>query len=140
MVVGKGRGGAPRPPGGRQSPKGFGGPCEARLCRSPNPSPKPIGSAPQDADFILNWYGAGSFNGKPYWKNDKFEAAYSGSQKELDPQKRLAVLQQASVAMREDPPVIFGIQTTSLWGVNKKVKNFVGATAVWFDEIQIVKV
>lgn len=97
-------------------------------------------AAPQDADFILNWYGASSFNGKPYWKNDAFEAAYSKSQSELDPQKRLGFLQAASAAMHDDPPVIFGVQTTSLWGINKKVKNFVGATAVWFDDIQIVKV
>lgn len=97
--------------------------------------------APQDAEFILNWYGAGSFGGKPYWKNDAFEAAYSKSQTELDPQKRLGYLQAATAAMREDPPILFTIQTVTIWGINKKVQGFIGTASgyIWYDDIQIVK-
>jgi ABC-type transport system substrate-binding protein len=97
--------------------------------------------APLDAEFILNWYGEDSFNKKPYWKNQAFFDAYRRSQQELDPQKRLGYLQAASAAMREDPPVLFMIQTVQIWGVNKKVQGFAGnpSSYIWYDDIQIVK-
>jgi hypothetical protein len=60
----------------------------------------------------------------------------------LDTQKRLGYLQAASAAMRDDPPVIYSIQTSSIWGLNKKVKNFSGNPSggtVFYDPIEIVK-
>ncbi|GIW08284.1 MAG: ABC transporter substrate-binding protein [Dehalococcoidia bacterium] len=97
--------------------------------------------APLDAEFIYSWYGADSFNNKPYWKNDAFEAAYSRSRRELDPQRRLTYLQEAAAAMREDPPCIFMIQGVSLWVTAKKVQNFIGTASgyIWYDDIQIVR-
>ncbi|MFN8534288.1 MAG: ABC transporter substrate-binding protein [Dehalococcoidia bacterium] len=97
--------------------------------------------APLDAEFIYSWYGADSFNNKPYWKNDAFEAAYSKSRRELDPTKRLALLQQAAAAMREDPPVLFMMQGSSIWTTAKRVQNFIGTASgyIWYDDIQIVK-
>lgn len=97
--------------------------------------------APLDAEFIFGWYGEHSFNNKPYWKNQKFFDAYAKSQTELDEKKRLGYLQAASVAMHEDPPVIFSIQTSGQWGVSKKVKGFVAnpSSYVWYDDIEMVK-
>ncbi|MCL6649367.1 MAG: ABC transporter substrate-binding protein [Chloroflexi bacterium] len=97
--------------------------------------------APLDAEFILNWYAADSFNNKPYWVNPAFEEAYSRSRRELDPQKRLAYLQQAVAAMREDPPCIFMIQTVSIWATARKVQNFIGTASgyIWYDDIRIVR-
>lgn len=98
--------------------------------------------APMDAEFILLWYSEKAYNGIPVYKNPAFEGPYSKSQQELDPAKRLTYLQQASAAMRDDPPGIFTIQTTSIWGLNKKVKSFVGTASgqILFDPIEIVKV
>lgn len=97
--------------------------------------------APLDAEFVLNWYGEDSFNKKPYWKNQGFFDAYKKSQQENDPAKRLTYLQQASAAMLEDPPVLYMIQSVTLFGVNKKVKNIypTPGSYVWYDDVVISK-
>jgi ABC-type transport system substrate-binding protein len=97
--------------------------------------------APMDADFILNWYGEGSFNNKPYWKNQTFFDAYRKSQQELDPQKRLGYLQAASAAMREDPPVIFAVAAQTISVIPRRVQGYAPNPSgyVWYDDITITK-
>jgi peptide/nickel transport system substrate-binding protein len=97
--------------------------------------------APLDAEFVLNWYGEDSFNKKPYWKNQAFFDAYKKSQQETDVQKRLGYLQAASAAMLDDPPVIYMIQSVTLFGVAKRVKNIAPTPGsyVWYDDIVMTK-
>jgi peptide/nickel transport system substrate-binding protein len=84
-----------------------------------------LGNIPAlDADFGLIWFCTCQDDpGRWHFNNPDFDAAFTASRVEVDPAKRLALLQKAVQIMREDPPELFTVQYTSLTFYSPKLKG-----------------
>jgi peptide/nickel transport system substrate-binding protein len=81
----------------------------------------------KDAYFVLANYGpARSYNS--IYDNPEFDEVLQASLEELDPDARLALLQQAAEIFRDDPPVIFLFQPPDIFAVSDRVANFKART------------
>lgn len=77
-----------------------------------------------DGDFALIWFCTCQDDpGRWHYNNPDYDAAFTASKVEVDPAKRLALLQKAVEIMNSDPPVIFTVQTTGITAVSPKVKG-----------------
>jgi peptide/nickel transport system substrate-binding protein len=80
-------------------------------------------SPAQDADFALNWFRGDLPDPERRYTNPAFDEPYLASLTELDPNRRLGLLQRAIAAMYEDPPVLFLVDGFNLWGASPKIDN-----------------
>lgn len=71
------------------------------------------------------------------WDNARFNALYDQSTRELDRNRREALLREAAAVMREDAPFIFLVQQESVYPVRRTVLGFEvrADAAVMFDQI-----
>lgn len=78
-----------------------------------------------DADFALAWFSPSQqTGGARRYDNMEFDRLFNASQREMDPQKREKLLQEAVAVMHEDPPYLFLVQGTIVWTHSPKLDNF----------------
>jgi peptide/nickel transport system substrate-binding protein len=58
------------------------------------------------SDYFNAWYRTGGPQNYSFWDNEKFNALVDQIDREVDPAKRLALVQQTEAIMEEDPPVL----------------------------------
>ena len=58
------------------------------------------------SDYFNAWYHTGGPQNYSFWSNAKFDALTEQIDRELDQQKRLALVRQAEAIMEENPPVL----------------------------------
>jgi peptide/nickel transport system substrate-binding protein len=94
-----------------------------------------------DSDFVLSWFS----NTKPgrllRYDNAVFEKAYQASTTELNPDARRKLLQQANAILRDDPPVVFGVQNPQLTAHKKQITGFLPRAdgLFWFDPVALTQ-
>jgi peptide/nickel transport system substrate-binding protein len=79
-----------------------------------------------DADFAYVWFaGDKQTGGTRHYDNPQFNQIYDQSTKELDAQKRLALLQQLDSILCDDAPYLFTVQVAYLQFYNPKIDGLV---------------
>jgi len=58
------------------------------------------------SDYFNAWYRSGGPQNYSFWNNDKFNALVDQIDREVDPQKRLALVRQTEEIMEQSPPVL----------------------------------
>ncbi|CAG0989860.1 Glutathione-binding protein GsiB [Anaerolineae bacterium] len=76
-----------------------------------------------DSDLSLGWYSCSQAEATRRFCNDAFEAKLTASRAEMDPQKRLKLLQEANAILREEAPALFLYQLSDIWGLSSKVSG-----------------
>lgn len=76
-----------------------------------------------DSDLSLAWYSCTQAEATRRFCNDAFEAKFTASRAEMDPQKRLKLLQEANAILREEAPALFLYQLSDIWGLSSKVSG-----------------
>ncbi len=76
-----------------------------------------------DADLSLGWYSCSQPEASRRFCNTAFEDKLTASRAEMDPQKRLKLLQDANAIMRDEAPALYLYQLSDLWGMSSKVSG-----------------
>ena len=58
------------------------------------------------SDYFNAWYRNGGPQNYSFWENKEFDALIDQIDREIDPEKRLALVRQAEAIMEQDPPVL----------------------------------
>jgi peptide/nickel transport system substrate-binding protein len=87
-------------------------------------APGLINTPALDADFALVWFcTCQSDPGRWHYNNPDFDKVYQASQVEVDPAKRLALLQQSMQIMYDDPPYLWTVVGTNIIAYNPKLQG-----------------
>jgi peptide/nickel transport system substrate-binding protein len=90
-----------------------------------------------DADLVLTWF---QCDQPREWHCDpEYDEAYQASVTELDPAKRLALLQEAIKLVHDNPPDVYLFAFPDIFGLSPNVGGFEPRPdgLMWFDDLEV---
>ena len=75
-----------------------------------------------DVEYALLWFDRD--NPTRHHASEAFDTVHRASQIELDPARRLALLQRAATVLHDDPPFLWLCSELSLYGVSLALRGF----------------